>query len=251
MRWSDGDDPTNAPSKLRQSLRLNLDIDAARRVYVTGRGLDSEWALDLKATGTVSDVSLSGKATMVRGDLDLAGRPFVFDTGTITFDGAIDTARINIAADRSVNGFVARVEVSGKPTNPAFVLSSTPDLPQDEILSRLLFGRSSIDLSPVEAAQLASSIARLSGRNVGFDPAAELQAVLGVDRLSIGANDAGNAELGVGQYLAEDVYLQLNAAGADGSSVEVEWEPVDQVSVTSETTSTGENKLSIRWKKDY
>jgi translocation and assembly module TamB len=132
-----------------------------------------------------------------------------------------------------------------------FELSSTPDLPQDEILSRLLFGRSSIDLSPVEAAQLASSIARLSGRSVGFDPAAELQAVLGVDRLSIRSNDAGNAELGVGQYLADDVYLQLNAAGADGSSVEVEWEPADQISVTSETTSTGENKLSIRWKKDY
>ena len=251
VRWSDGDEPTNAPSKLRQSLGLDIDIDAARRVFVTGRGLDSEWALDLTATGTVSKVNLSGQATMVRGDLDLAGRPFVFDSGKITFDGPLDTARIAIDADRSVNGFVARVQVSGKPTNPVFELSSTPDLPQDEILSRLLFGRSSIDLSPVEAAQLASSIARLSGRSVGFDPASELQAVLGVDRLSIGSNDAGKAELGVGQYLADDVYLQLNAAGADGSSVEVEWEPVDQVSVTSETTATGENKLSIRWKKDY
>jgi len=251
VRWSEGDDPTNTPSELRQSLKLDLDIDATRRVYVTGRGLDSEWALDLTATGTASDVNLNGTASMLRGDLDLAGRPFVFDTGTITFNGALDTARINISANRSVNGFVARVEVSGKPTQPVFELSSTPDLPQDEILSRLLFGRSSIDLSPLEAAQLASSIARLSGRNAGFDPAAELQTTLGVDRLSIGANDAGNAELGVGQYLAEDVYLQLNTAGADGSSVKVEWEPVDQVSVTSETTSTGENKLSIRWKKDY
>jgi translocation and assembly module TamB len=251
VRWSDGDEPTNTPSKLRQSLNLDIDIDAARRVFVTGRGLNSEWALDLTATGTVSNVSLAGQATMVRGDLDLAGRPFVFDTGKITFDGPLDTARIAIDAARSVNGFVARVQVSEKPTNPVFELSSTPDLPQDEILSRLLFGRSSIDLSPVEAAQLASSIARLSGRSVGFDPAAELQAVLGVDRLSIRSNDAGNAELGVGQYLADDVYLQLNAAGADGSSVEVEWEPADQISVMSETTSTGENKLSIRWKKDY
>ena len=251
VRWSDGDEPTNAPSKLRQSLNLDIDIDAARRVFVTGRGLDSEWALDLTATGTVSNVGLSGQATMVRGDLDLAGRPFVFDTGKITFDGPLDTARIAIDAARSVKGFVARVQVSGKPTNPVFELSSTPDLPQDEILSRLLFSRSSIDLSPVEAAQLASSIARLSGRSAGFDPASELQAVLGVDRLSIGSNEAGNAELGIGQYLADDVYLQLNAAGADGSSVEVEWEPVDRVSVTSETTSTGENKLSIRWKKDY
>jgi translocation and assembly module TamB len=251
VRWSDGDEPTNMPSKLRQSLNLDIDIDAARRVFVTGRGLDSEWALDLTATGTVSDANLSGQATMVRGDLDLAGRPFVFDTGKITFDGPVDTARIAVDAARSVNGFVVRVQVSGKPTNPVFEVSSTPDLPQDEILSRLLFGRSSIDLSPLEAAQLASSIARLSGRSVGFDPAAELQAVLGVDRLSIRSNDAGNAELGVGQYLADDVYLQLNAAGADGSSVKVEWEPADQISVTSETTSTGENKLSIRWKKDY
>lgn len=251
VRWRNGDDPADGPGKLRQSVKLDLEIDATRRVFVAGRGLDSEWALDLTATGTALDVNLSGKATMLRGDLDLAGRPFIFDTGSIAFDGALDTARINISADRSVNGFVARVEVSGKPTQPVLELSSTPDLPQDEILSRLLFGRSSIDLSALEAAQLASSISRLTGRNAGFDPAAGLQAVFGVDRLSIGANDAGNAELGIGQYLAEDVYLQLNAAGADGSSVEVEWEPVDQVSVTSETTSTGENKLSIRWKKDY
>lgn len=218
---------------------------------MTGRGLDSEWAIDLTATGTASNVNLKGDATMVRGSLDLAGRPFVFDSGEITFDGPVNSARISVDAERSVNGFVARVQVSGKPSNPVFELSSTPDLPQDEILSRLLFGRSSIDLSPVEAAQLASSIAKLSGRGGGFDPAAQLQSALGVDRLSIGSNDAGNAELGVGQYLSDDVYLQLNAAGASGSSVEVEWEPADHVSVTSETTATGENKISIRWKKDY
>ena len=251
VRWTDDDVSASEASKLRQSLKLNLDVDAARRVFVTGRGLDSEWALNLTATGTASNVNLRGEATMVRGSLDLAGRPFVFDSGKITFDGPVDSARIAVDAERSVNGFVARVQVSGKPSNPVFELSSTPDLPQDEILSRLLFGRSSIDLSPVEAAQLASSIAKLSGRGGGFDPAAQLQSALGVDRLSIGSNDAGKAELGVGQYLSDDVYLQLNAAGASGSSVEVEWEPADHVSVTSETTSTGENKLSIRWKKDY
>ncbi|MBU1288104.1 MAG: translocation/assembly module TamB domain-containing protein [Alphaproteobacteria bacterium] len=251
VRWTDDDVSASEASRMKQTLRLNLDINADRRIYVTGRGLDSEWAIDLTATGTASNVNLKGDATMVRGSLDLAGRPFVFDSGEITFDGPVDSARIAVDAERSVNGFVARVQVSGKPSNPVFELSSTPDLPQDEILSRLLFGRSSIDLSPVEAAQLASSIAKLSGRGGGFDPAAQLQSALRVDRLSIGSNDAGNAELGVGQYLSDDVYLQLNAAGASGSSVEVEWEPADHVSVTSETTATGENKISIRWKKDY
>ena len=98
---------------------------------------------------------------------------------------------------------------------------------------------------------MANSIAQLSGNRTGFDPTSELQAALGVDRLSFGTSEEGTAQVGVGQYIAEDVYLELNSAGAAGSSVEVEWEPRPQVSVTSETTTDGEARLSIKWKKDY
>ena len=103
----------------------------------------------------------------------------------------------------------------------------------------------------LEAAQLANTIARLSGNDTGFDPASGVQDALGIDRLSIGTSDSGGAEIGVGQYLTEDVYLELKSAGADGSSVEVEWQPRPQVSVTSETNATGESKISVTWKKDY
>ena len=194
---------------------------------------------------------LNGTTTLIRGDLDLAGRPFVFDTGTIAFDGPVNRAQINLSADRTVNGFKVQANVTGSPLKPVIELSSSPDLPQDEILSRLLFGRSSMDLSALEAAQLANTIATLSGNSTGFDPASEVQAALGVDRFTIGTSESGSAEIGVGQYLSDDVYLELKSAGAEGSSVEVEWQPRPQVSVTSETTATGESKVSIRWKKDY
>jgi translocation and assembly module TamB len=251
VRWTD--DPRSEPdaSRLRRTLSLDIDINADRRVYVTGRGLDSEWRADLKLTGTPAALRFNGTTTLVRGDLDLAGRPFVFDTGTITFDGPVSRAQINLSAERSVNDFDVQVNVTGSPVKPVIELSSSPDLPQDEILSRLLFGRSSMDLSALEAAQLANTIARLSGNSTGFDPASEFQAALGIDRFSIGTSETGGAEIGVGQYLSDDVYLELKSAGAEGSSVEVEWQPRPQVSVTSETNATGDSKVSIRWKRDY
>ena len=236
---------------MRRTLGLNVRLRADRRIMITGRGLDSEWRLDVTATGTPAAPLLKGQANLVRGDLDLAGRPFVFDSGKVDFDGPPSRARIAVSAERSVDGFDAQVNVSGSPAKPVFELTSTPELPQDEILSRLLFNRSSMDLSPLEAAQLASSIAKLSGRSTAFDPVSGFEAALGIDRLSIGTSDAGNAQIGVGQYVSDDVYLQLKSAGAEGSSVEVEWQPKPQVSVTSETHSTGENKVSVRWKRDY
>ncbi|KJS24806.1 MAG: hypothetical protein VR75_13560 [Hyphomonadaceae bacterium BRH_c29] len=251
VRWTDDPPAEPGASKLRRTMALDINLKADRRVYFTGRGLDSEWKMDLDLTGTPAAPRLDGKTTLVRGDLDLAGRPFVFDTGTITFDGPVSRAQIDLSADRTVNGFDVQVDVTGSPMKPTIELTSSPDLPQDEILSRLLFGRSSIDLSALEAAQLANTIARLSGNDTGFDPASGVQDALGIDRLSIGTSDSGGAEIGVGQYLTEDVYLELKSAGADGSSVEVEWQPRPQVSVTSETNATGESKISVTWKKDY
>ena len=251
VRWTDDPPAEPGESQLRRTMALDVALSADRRVYITGRGLDSEWQIDLKLTGTPAAPLLNGKTTLVRGDLDLAGRPFVFDSGRIDFDGPATRARMAIFAERTVNGFDARVDVTGSPVKPVFELSSSPELPQDEILSRLLFGRSTMDLSPLEAAQLASSIARLSGSSGGMDLTGGVQAALGLDRLSIGTSETGGAEIGVGQYLSEDVYLELKSAGADGSSVEVEWQPRPHVSVSSETQATGESKVSIRWKKDY
>ena len=251
VRWKEDGDASDGQSALRHSLALDMQITADRRVFIDGRGLESEWGADLKLTGTAADPRLNGTATMRRGTLDLAGRPFIFDSGNVYFDGPLRRARLEVEADRTVNGFEANVALTGTPTSPTIELTSSPDLPEDEILSRLLFGRSSVDLSALEAAQLANSIARLSGNSSGFDPTSGLQAALGVDRLSFGTNDEGSAQVGVGQYIADDVYLELNSAGAAGSSVEVEWEPRPQVSVTSETTTDGDATLSIKWKKDY
>ena len=251
VRWREdlSEEPTDPV--LEKPIKFDFRIQSDRRIFIDGRGLDSEWGVNVNVTGSPSAPLLNGRATLVRGELELARRPFVFDSGVVTFDGPVDSARVAISAARVIDGFSARVDVTGSPTSPRIELTSTPDLPQDEILARMLFGRSVMDLSALEAAELASSIARLSGQGGGLDPIGQIQAGLGLDRLRLGMSDAGTTELGVGQYLAPDVYLEVTTAGAAGNSVEVEWQPRPQISVTSEARSTGESRISVRWKRDY
>ncbi len=251
VRWKTDDPDAQREALLDKPIRLEMKVTAPRGVFVRGRGLDSDWGVNLDVTGRPDNILLNGRATLARGTLELAQRPFEFQTGQITFDGPLDTARMAISATREVDGFSVRVDVGGAPARPTIELTSTPSLPQDEILSRMLFGRSSVDLSALEAAELATSIARLAGQDTGLNPIGVIQSGLGVDRLRFGIDNAGNAELGVGQYLAPDVYLEVTTQGAAGNSVEVEWQPRPQVSVASETNSTGESRVSVRWKKDY
>ncbi len=251
VRWTSDDPDAHEDLLLEKPIRLELDVNATRGVFVRGRGLESDWGVNLRVTGNPDNILLNGRATLARGSLELAQRPFEFQSGQISFDGPVDTARLAISATREVDGFSVRADVGGSPSRPTIELTSTPSLPEDEILSRMLFGRSSVDLTALEAAELATSIARLAGRDTGLNPIGALQSGLGVDRLRLGIDNAGNAELGVGQYLAQDVYLEVTTHGAAGNSVEVEWQPRPQVSVASETSSTGESRVSVRWKKDY
>lgn len=250
VHWTtDGSRSTQAHQ--RRPVQLDLNIDAPNRLFVGGRGLTSEWGLAVAVSGDTETPQLSGAASLVRGDVALAGRPFAFDSGAIEFHGPLASATIALSAERSVNDFIARVGVSGSPQSPTLELSSTPDLPEDEILSRLLFGRSSIDLTPLQAAQVAASVSRIIGKSDGFAPSTQVQNALGVDRFSVGSSKSGKTEVGVGQYVAPNVYVELTSTIAEGSSIEVEWEPLPQVLVGSKTTTTGESKISIRWKTDY
>lgn len=82
------------------------------------------------------------------------------------------------------------------------------DLPQDEVLAHLLFGRGAFSLSPLELAQIAAAVASLTGVTSGAsDPLEGARKRLGLDRLSIGGGKGSSPTLEVGRYVAPGVYL--------------------------------------------
>ena len=77
------------------------------------------------------------------------------------------------------------IRVTGRGQRPEIAFTSTPALPQDELLSRLLFGTSITNLSAPEALQLAAAVASLNNSGGGLDPINAVRAATGLDRLRI------------------------------------------------------------------
>ncbi|WP_353217004.1 translocation/assembly module TamB domain-containing protein, partial [Sandarakinorhabdus sp.] len=163
---------------------FNLNVTADRSLKVTGMGINSEWQADVRVRGGATAPELFGRVQLVRGDYDFAGKRFQLTRGDIRFlGGNPPDPLITIAAENSGNGFSALLNIDGTAQRPQIKFSSVPVLPEDEVLSRVLFGASVTDLSAPEAIQLAGALTSLRGN--GFNPIGAVSRGLGIDRLRI------------------------------------------------------------------
>ncbi len=168
------------------AITLDVVVELPGQAFVRGRGLDSEWRGHIAATGTSAAPVLDGKLEVVRGTYDFIGKTAQIARGTITFLGGnrIDP-EINIEARVASTGVTAIVQITGTATQPSIKLSSQPELPQDEILARVLFGSSISQVSPAQGLEIAQAAASLA---TGGDPGVldRIRQGLGLDRLTLG-----------------------------------------------------------------
>ena len=250
-----GDEPAEAQPGLIQALRLDIAVVAPEKLYVSGMGLESEWSANFRVTGTSSAPSLSGKVDLIRGTLGFAGRSFELSEGHVAFTGGntIDPT-VAITATDDVEDVTVNVNVSGRAMNPQITFSSTPSLPQDEIMARILFGSSIANLSALQAVQLASSLNSLRGSGGGLNPLGKLRSATGIDRLRILGPDEATGRgtaLAAGQYLTDNIYVELitDAKGFTATQIEVSF--TKWLSLLGQAGGSGVTNLNLRVKKNY
>lgn len=230
---------------------LDVKLSAPRRVFLNGRGLDLELSLDAQVGGATNNPRLTGVARVVRGDYDFAGKRFTFDDRSLVYLSTRPEAiRLQLDAQRDDPTLNVTVRIRGTAARPEVILTSSPSLPEDEILSKVLFERSASQLSPVEAAQLASALSSLAGGG-GLDVVGNLRAFAGLDRLAFGGGDQSGLTISGGKYLTDDVYLELTGGGRDGPSAQVEWRIGKTLSILSRLAGQAGNRLAVRWRRDY
>lgn len=245
-------DPDNIPKRISPTSKMALDlsVEADRKMFVTGRGIDIELSADMQIEGTLKTPDVRGAANIVRGDFSLLGQPFEFSNGVVRVDGNPLEATTDLKADRTSDGVTSSINVSGTLRSPNISFSSTPSLPEDEIISRLLFGRAPTQLSPFEAAQLALAATDMTSNGEGFTPLADIQNAFGLDRLSISQDAQSNPQLETGKYLAEDVYVELRSRANGQADLAVEWEAIDDVEVATVFGNETGARVSVQWKKE-
>lgn len=228
--------------------RLDLQIDAPNRIFIRGRGLDAELGGNLRLTGTTADVIPIGQFNLIRGRLDLLGNRFALNEGFASLQGDF-MPFVRLIASTEREGVSARIVLQGRANEPEIVFESSPELPQEEIVSLLLFGRGFETLSLFQAAQLASSLATLSGRSEGI--LERLRRNVGLDDLDVRADEDGEATLRLGRYLTENVYtdLEVNPQGDSEVSINIDLSP--SLTARGRVDNDGRSSVGLFFERDY
>ncbi|MDI7862505.1 translocation/assembly module TamB domain-containing protein [Rhizobiaceae bacterium n13] len=228
---------------------LDLTISAPSRIFVRGRGIDAELGGDLTVRGTAVDPIVSGGFEMRRGRMVILNRRLDFTKGIITFGGAL-IPRLDMDAATSVSSTTITVSVNGLANDPQITFSSSPALPQDEILAQLIFGQSLSRLSPLQIAQLADAASQLAGgRQTSLFQG--LRSHLGIDDLDISTDASGRTQVSAGKYLNDRTYLELQQGGESGSKAIINLDVGRGVKLRGEAGADGSGAAGIFYEKEY
>ncbi|WP_234149870.1 translocation/assembly module TamB domain-containing protein [Sphingobium sufflavum] len=242
-------------SSLPSNWALDLDVVAPNKIYVSGMGLESEWAADIHMGGTSGAPVITGGVDLVRGTLGFAGKSFTLSEGRIRFNGGdMFNPDIRIVASGDVEDVTIAITITGSAGDPQIVFSSTPSLPQDELMARILFGSSVGELSAIQAVQLASSLNSLRGGKGGLNPLGVLQSSTGIDRLRVlGADEktGRGTSVAVGQYITKDVYVEIVTDTRGYTQTQLEIALSKALSLLSSSGSFGGQSVNLRYRKDY
>ncbi|MCY7270658.1 MAG: translocation/assembly module TamB domain-containing protein [Sphingomonas bacterium] len=233
---------------------LDLKV-AGGDLTVRGLGIDSRWTTDLAISGNVSAPRFNGRADLIRGNYEFAGRGFRLERGIIRFRGeSPPDPSLDIRAEAQVQGLDAAVTVRGTGLKPEIAFTSVPLLPQDELLSRILFGTSITNLSPADAVQLASAVASLQSGNGSLDPINAIRRAVGLDRLRILPADIATGQktaISAGKYLGRKLYVEVITDGQGYSATRVEYQVTRWLSILSSISTIGRTSANVRVSKDY
>jgi translocation and assembly module TamB len=237
--------------------KLDLHIRADNRLFVSGMGLDSEWSADLRVRGTSAAPEVVGHVDLVRGTYSFAGKRFNLDpTSVIRFGGGqAANPTLSMTASAALSGTAITINITGRAQNPQITFTSSPSLPQDELLSRILFGDSITSLTPTQAIQLAAALNTLRGSSGGgLNPLGKLRSATGVDRLEIlGADETTGRGTAVaaGKYISKNIYVEIVTDTRGYTATQLEIALSRALSILSQTGGSNGTALNLRYSKDY
>ncbi len=251
--------PAPPPPRKPSKTKLDLTVSMPKRLFVRGRGLESEWGGELLVSGTTAAPLIQGDLRPLRGRYDFIGKIFTLGDGSISFAGAEEVnPTLDLSAERRTENLTAIIRVKGTARRPIVKLESIPELPQDEVLSRVLFNKSTGRLSAMEAVQLGQAVAVMTGASDGGGIVDFGRKLLRLDVLEFKRQEeapdgaeAGQTSVEVGKYVTDDVYIGIESgtAGETGATVEIEVTP--RLRIEGDVGQKEKEKIGIKWKRDY
>jgi translocation and assembly module TamB len=165
-------------------------------------------------------VKSKGEIRVVNGSYAMLGQRLNIERGNILFDGPLQNPTLDITAERKRPQMTAGMSITGPAQNPRVRLYSDPDVPDQEKLSWLLFGRGG---QPVDSSLTSASGSLAKGLPaIGFQLSDKLsiayeQGATGTDNFVTfytDINDKLSAEASAGDRTAVRLFYTFILGGS-------------------------------------
>jgi len=243
-----GFDQRAAVSAAAAPFGLNIVVRAPNRLFVRGRGLDAELGGELRLGGTTNDVRPAGAFDLVQGRFDILSKRLDLEEVRLEMQGQL-IPFLSVRATNQRGGVTTTVIIDGPATDPAFSFTSSPEMPQEEVLAALLFDQNLQGLSTLQAVQLTGAIATLSGRGDGL--IGRIRRALQLDNLDMQTDPSGKTALKLGKYVSDNVYTQLSGDSDGQQSIDFKYTLNNKLKLRAGTETTGNTSLGIEYETNY
>jgi translocation and assembly module TamB len=130
-------------------------------------------------------LTVYGSLDSIAGSYAFQGRRFqIQPDSSINFRGDL-SPELYVNVDRVISGVDTRVAITGSLRNPELRLSSTPPLPESDILSLIVFNASTADLSAAQQQELAVRAGALAAGFVTAPLISAIQGAVGLETLAV------------------------------------------------------------------
>jgi translocation and assembly module TamB len=238
------------PQTRSPGLLLDVILNAPNQIFIRGRGLDAEVGGSVRLAGPINNIQPVGAFSLTRGRFSVLGQRLDFESGMVTLVGDLDP-QLNFVARTQGDDITVLVNISGRASAPDITFSSNPTLPQDEVLSRLIFKRSMSELSPIQLAQLAGAAAELVGGGSGGGLMDGIRGAAGLADLDVVTDAQGNVGVQAGTYLQDNVYLGVTAGANGQSKVSINLDVTDDLVVRGAAGQDGNSSVGVFYEQDY
>jgi translocation and assembly module TamB len=155
-----------------------------------------------------------------------------------------------------VSDYVVSIQVEGKAKQPELTLSSDPELEQADIVSLLIFGKTTDRLTSSEQSALFSQTQAVAGRVAAGLLEKTVGKTLGLDTIEVESGEAlGTGQVGVGRYVTQDIFVTYERLfgnnGESGNTVGVEYSLKGNLKVKSSSSDLGASAVDLLWSFDY
>jgi autotransporter translocation and assembly factor TamB len=238
-------------------LRTDLTVEIPRNTWVQGSSTAIEVRGTMHATKALqAPFILDGTVETLRGFATFFGKKFVVEEGKAVFPGTEEiNPYLDVWVTHAVAGYVVSIQVSGRAQQPTLALSSTPELPQADIVSLLVIGKTTDRLTSSEQNSLASQAAQ---QMIGGAAASELEKALGkplgLDTVDVEAGkEVGTGRVSVGRYVTQDLFLSYERefGGEHSNTIGVEYSINRRLKLKGSGSDTGESAVDLLWRHDY